>query len=202
MSIKEYYLCKGKRCSYLALAKMAMPPKWVIFLDCHALVRLTIKSVSNKRKKVMKKLSIAESIKNAFPIKDRDQNYYLQKQIITKFLDELHQQVAWKESSDADIVAESQSLIDSFTDGRTDAPTGAVRDAVNAPHSVENTLERNMNKSQSFQYEISVIKDYIEVLVADYKDITGGETYTPKPKRLAKRKTSLSNITSYFSKAS
>jgi hypothetical protein len=59
-----------------------------------------------------------------------------------------------------------------------------------------------MNKSQSFQYEISIIKDYIKVLEADYTDVTGGETYTPKPKRLAKRKTSISNITSYFSKAS
>ena len=150
----------------------------------------------------MKKLSIAESLKSAFPIKDRDQNFYLQKQIMTKFLDELHQQVAWKESSDAEVVAESQSLIDSFTDNRPDAPTGAVRDAVNAPHSVANTLERNMDKSKSFQYEISAIKDYIEVLTADYKDITGGETYTPKPKRLAKRKNSISDIKSYFSKAS
>ena len=150
----------------------------------------------------MKKLSIAESLKSAFPIKDRDQNYYLQKQIMTKFLDELHQQIVWKQSSDADCVAEYNSVRQGFTDTRPDSAEGVVQDAISAPHSAVNTLERVMNKSKSFQYEIQAIKDWITVLEADYKDITGGETYFPKFKRIAKKSASLSDIDKHFSKAS
>lgn len=147
----------------------------------------------------MKKVSIVEILRNAFPEKDRQQNFYLQKQIFQKWIDELQQQVTWKTQSDADIVSESKTLIDSFTDNREDSPEQTVRDAINAPHSVQSTLERNKIKSESFNYEIDLLNQFIEALKPQFKELTG-DTYVPKNIRLKTRNQSNTDVLSYFTK--
>ena len=128
----------------------------------------------------MKKVSIVEILRNAFPEKDRQQNFYLQKQIFQKWIDELQQQVTWKEQSDA-------------------SPEQTVRDAVNAPHSVQSTLERNKIKSESFNYEIDLLNQFIEALKPQFKELTG-DTYVPKNIRLKTRTQSNTDVLSYFTK--